>query len=63
MLTDINKKMAVLECWLTDYQIQALYDCLSGFGNNEDTINTMLYVWYGMEYDAFVDEMMGDYDD
>ncbi len=63
MLTDIDKKMCILECLLTDYQIKALNDCLSGFGNNEDTINTMLYVWYGMEYDAFVDEMVGGYND
>lgn len=63
MLTDVDKKIAVLECWLTDYQIQALHDCLSGFGNNDDVINTLLYVWYGMEYDAFVDEMVGGYDD
>lgn len=45
--------------FLNDYQLQALNDTLSGFGCSVKTLDTMLYVWFGMETEAFIDEMVG----
>lgn len=48
-------KANMIESMLSEYQYKCLLDCYSGFGYNEDTLNTMLYVWFGMESDAFID--------
>ena len=45
------------EC-LDEYQQKAMNDAISAFGFNEKTVNAMLYVWFGMELEAFVDDVL-----
>ena len=51
----LREKTAIIDPLLTEYQYQCLYDCYDGFGFNEETLDTLLYVWFGMESDAFID--------
>lgn len=44
--------------YLSEYQIHAMNDAVSAFGYNEDTVNAMIYVWYGMTLDAFIDSVL-----
>lgn len=44
--------------YLDEYQTQAMNDAISAFGFNETTINNMLYVWFGMELESFVDSVL-----
>ena len=44
--------------YLSEYQIRAMNDAVSAFGYNEDTVNSMIYVWYGMTLDAFIDNVL-----
>lgn len=44
--------------YLDEYQQKALNDAISGFGYNENTFNMMLYVWFGMELQNFIDSCL-----
>lgn len=44
--------------YLDEYQRKALNDAVSAFGYNEDTFNRMIYVWYGMELESFIDSVL-----
>jgi hypothetical protein len=44
--------------YLDEYQQKALNDAVSGFGYNQNTFDTMLYVWFGMELEAFIDSVL-----
>lgn len=44
--------------YLDEYQQKSLNDAVSAFGYNEDTFNRMIYVWYGMELESFIDSVL-----
>ena len=44
--------------YLDEYQQKALNDAISGFGYNQKTFDTMLYVWFGMELESFIDSVL-----
>lgn len=51
-----NAANIVFDC-LDEYQQKALNDAVSGFGYNQNTFDTMLYVWFGMTLEAFIDDV------
>lgn len=58
--TEFDNDYNIMLDYLDEYQTRAMNDAVSAFGYNEKTVNGMLYVWFGMELQAFVDEMLGD---
>lgn len=56
---DIDDIYAILSDCLNEYQIKALNDAISGFGYNMNTLDTMIYVWYGMDAECFIDLVIG----
>ena len=44
--------------YLDEYQTRAMNDAVSAFGYNQDTVDAMIYVWFGMTLDAFIDECL-----
>lgn len=44
--------------YLNEYQQHAMDDAISAFGFNEKTVSGMIYVWFGMELEAFVDDIL-----
>lgn len=58
---NVDDAYAIITDYLNEYQQHALNDAISAFGYNMNTLNSMLYVWFGMETEAFIDEMLGLY--
>lgn len=58
--TEFDNDYNIMLDYLDEYQTRAMNDAVSAFGYNEDTVNSMLYVWFGMQLSAFVDEMLND---
>lgn len=54
----IDDAYAFVTDYLNEYQTQALNDAISAFGYNMDTIDAMLYVWFGMETECFISEIL-----
>ena len=42
--------------YLTDYEQKCILDVLTGFGRDYRQLDTMLYVWYGMNHSAFLND-------
>ena len=56
--SDFNNDYQIAIDYLDEYQAQAMNDAISAFGFNETTVSNMLYVWFGMELEAFVDSVL-----
>ncbi len=57
--TEFDDNFNIMLDYLDKYQTRAMNDAISAFGYNEDTVSAMLYVWFGMELDAFIDDCLG----
>ena len=55
---DFNNDYEIAVDYLDEYQTKAMNDAISAFGFNEKTVSNMLYVWFGMELEAFVDSVL-----
>lgn len=44
--------------YLNEYQQKALNDAVSAFGYNQKTFDNMLYVWFGMTLESFIDDIL-----
>jgi len=44
--------------YLNEYQQKALNDAVSAFGYNQKTFDNMLYVWFGMTLESFIDDVL-----
>ena len=44
--------------YLNEYQQKALNDAISAFGYNQKTFDNMLYVWFGMTLESFIDDIL-----
>lgn len=44
--------------YLDEYQQKAMNDAVSAFGYNQKTFDNMLYVWFGMTLEAFIDSVL-----
>lgn len=58
--TEFDNDYNIMLDYLNEYQTRAMNDAVSAFGYNEDTVNSMLYVWFGMQLSAFVDDCLSD---
>ena len=56
--SEFESNYAVAYDCLDEYQQRAMDDAISAFGFNEKTVSGMLYVWFGMELEAFVDDVL-----
>lgn len=55
---DIDDMYDIISDYLNEYQLQALNDAISGFGYNMNTLDTMIYVWFGMDAECFIDTVI-----
>ncbi len=44
--------------YLNEYQQKALNDAVSAFGYNQKTFDNMLYVWFGVTLESFIDSVL-----
>ena len=58
--TEFNELYNVAMDYLDEYQQHAMNDAISAFGFNPTTVDNMLYVWFGMCLESFVDDCMQD---
>lgn len=55
---DFNECADVVFDYLNEYQQMALNDAISAFGRNQKTFDNMLYVWFGMTLESFIDSVL-----
>ena len=55
---EFESNYAIAYDYLDEYQQRAMDDAISAFGFNEKTVSGMIYVWFGMELESFVDDVM-----
>ena len=56
--SQFESNYAIAYDYLDEYQQRAMDDAISAFGFNEDTVNAMIYVWFGMQLKAFVNYVL-----
>lgn len=55
---DFDNYATMVFDYLDEYQQKAMNDAIIAFGHNQKTFDAMLYVWFGMELEAFMDDVL-----
>jgi len=55
---EFNNAANMVFDYLDEYQQKALNDAVNAFGYNQKTFDNMLYVWFGMTLESFIDDIL-----
>lgn len=55
---DFDNYATMIFDYLDEYQQKALNDAIKAFGYNQETFDNMLYVWFGMTLESFIDDVL-----
>lgn len=56
--SDFDNDATMVFDYLDEYQQRALNDAVSAYGYNQKTFDNLLYVWFGMTLESFINSVL-----